>query len=132
MFKGVASNSIRAHFDPSRIKAPFYQNALEIFFSLIYLALFTVILNSHTEKVTSLTTWELLFQLFTIAAVCDGYTKLYLIGWKYVSFWNAFNDLMYSIILVSILFRFFSINSTELQRTKYEETSFRIFPMQAL
>ena len=126
MFKGVASNSIRAHFDPSRIKAPLYQNALEIFFSLLYLALFTVILNSHPEKITNLSIWEITFQLFTIASICDECTKLYHIGSNYVCFWNAFNDLMYSIILVSILFRFLSINSPELQRAKYEEISFRI------
>ena len=48
LYKGAASQSFRTHFDPARIKTPLYQNILEIFLSIIYLIIFTIVVNTHS------------------------------------------------------------------------------------
>lgn len=126
LYKGVASQSIRTHFDPDRIKTPAYQNKIEIAFSVIYLVLFSIILNSHQMLTTNIDIFEGLFYAFTLGSILDEITKLYHVGWNYIGFWNAFNDVMYSIIVIAIGFRFASLNHTGYNREKYDEISFRI------
>lgn len=126
MYKGVSSHSIRTHFDPARIKTPLYQNILEIFFSVFYLVLFSLILNLNQEDTTPLGVCEVLFHMFTYGLVLDEIVKIYHVGSNYLGFWNAFNDSMYVIILVSMGFRYSSLNSTGPVRDRYDEISFRI------
>lgn len=126
MYKDVASSSITAHFDPDRIKTPYYQNILEIFFNLVYLALFTIILNEPRAEVTIPGVFEIVFYLFTLGAVVDEFIKFYHVGWNYLGFWNALNDTMYSIIAVAVFFRFVSLDSQGHKRANYHEIAFRI------
>ncbi|KAI3407165.2 YVC1 [Candida oxycetoniae] len=126
MYKGVASHSIRTHFDPARIKTPLYQNILEIFFSFVYLALFTIVLNTHSTNFADLDIFEILFYMFTLGLIWDEAVKFYHVGWNYLGFWNVFNDSMYSIISVAVIFRFASINSHGHIRDRYDEISYRI------
>ncbi|KAG7661430.1 YVC1 [[Candida] subhashii] len=127
MYKDVASNSIGAHFDPARIKTPYYQNILEIFFNLLYLGLFSIILNESREEVVAPDFIEILFYLFTLGSVSDEIMKFYHVGWYYFSFWSALNDTMYSIISIAVFFRFYSLNfDSPEKRQNYHEISFRL------
>lgn len=126
LYKGVASQSIRTHFDPDRIKTPAYQNKIEIAFSVLYLIFFTIILNTHEIITTDIDVFEGLFYAFTLGSIIDELTKLYHVGWNYFGFWNAFNDVMYSIIVVAIGFRFTSLQQVGAKRERYDEISFRV------
>lgn len=125
-YKDVASHSVRAHFDPARIKTPLYQNILEIAFSVVFLVLFTIILNGHQLTTPNLDGFEVLFQLFTLGYIADELIKFYHVGWNYVGFFNLFNDCMYAIITVSIGFRYTSLNSSGHTKERYDEISFRL------
>ncbi|CAI5757988.1 unnamed protein product [Candida verbasci] len=126
LYKGAASHSIRTHFDPARIKTPLYQNILEIFFSIIYLVLFTIILNTHSTTFSNLDVFEITFYLFTVGSILDEIIKFYHVGLNYLGFWNVFNDSMYSIISIAIIFRLLSLNSHEALRERYDEISYRV------
>lgn len=126
LYKGIASHSIRTHFDPDRIKTPAYQNNLEILFSVVYLVLYTFILNTNSGKPTDINVLEGVFYAFTIGCILDELVKLYHVGWNYLTFWNVFNDFMYSIISIAIGFRFASLLSNGIYREKYDEVSFRV------
>lgn len=126
LYKGVSSPKVSTHFDPNRIKTPAYQNMLEIFVSIVYLALFTIILNTNLEDTTKIGITEGLFYAFTLGAVVDELIKFYHVGVNYLGFWNVFNDTMYGIILVAVGFRFVSLHSTGPLRDRYDESSFRI------
>lgn len=126
LYKGVSSGRIGVHFDPERIKTPAYQNKIEIFFSLVYLALFTVILNTHQLFTTGIDFFEFAFYIFTLGSVVDEITKVFHVGWNYLGFWNVLNDLMYAIVIVAVTFRFLSLSSHGALRDRYDEMSFRI------
>lgn len=126
LYDGVSSPKIKTHFDPSRVKTPAYQNMLEIFVSVVYLILFSIILNTNLEDTTKIGIFEGIFYAFTLGSVLDEITKFYHVGINYLGFWNVFNDTMYGIIIVAIGFRFASLNSTGALRDRYDETSFRI------
>lgn len=126
LYEGVSSPRIRTHFDPNRVKTPAYQNKLEIFVSVVYLILFSVILNTNLVDTTLISGFEAFFYLFTLGAVLDEIVKFYHVGMNYLGFWNAFNDTMYAVIVVAIGFRFASLNTTGVNRDRYDETSFRI------
>lgn len=106
----VASGSFKDHFDPERIKTPMYQNILQIMFSFLFLILYTAVVNDKDSiKVANMDTKEIVFYLFTVGYVIDEAVKLYYIGTAYFSFWNAFNDTLYTIIGVSMIFRLISL-----------------------
>lgn len=126
LYRGVASHSVRTHFDPARIKTPYYQSILEVVVSIIYLILYTIILNGHPVGVTAIDGFEVLFYLFTLGSIVDEIIKLYHVGMNYIGFWNAFNDTMYTLLSVAIFFRFLSLDSKGIKREQYDEISFRI------
>ncbi|GEQ66355.1 hypothetical protein JCM33374_g18 [Metschnikowia sp. JCM 33374] len=126
LYKGVASTQIRTHFDPERLKTPAYQNKLEIIVSLLYLGLFTIILNTNQVQTIPVDFFEGVFYTFTFATIIDEWTKLYHVGVNYIGFWNVFNGTMYAIISVAIGFRFASLSNTGALRSHYDEMSFRI------
>ncbi|WPK26441.1 hypothetical protein PUMCH_003795 [Australozyma saopauloensis] len=126
LYEGVASPRFLDHFDPARVKTPAYQNILEIFFSVCYLILYSIIVNFNLVEVTGIDFFEGIFYIFTLGQVFDEATKVYHVGWRYVGFWNVFNDIMYSVIIVSVAFRFVSLSSHGPMRDHYDEMSFRI------
>ncbi|KAK6202719.1 putative vacuolar conductance protein [Scheffersomyces amazonensis] len=127
MYKGVSSNSLRVHFDPERVKTPLYQNILEILISIIYLILFTIILNGHQMTTDALDVFEIIFFLITLGSVLDEIVKFYHVGYYYLGFWNAFNDVMYTIIFAAIGFRLASVNTSKGSlKEKYDEIGYRI------
>lgn len=126
LYKGAASQSFRTHFDPARIKTPLYQNILEIFLSIIYLIIFTIVVNTHSTLTGDIDFFETVLYLFTVGYILDELIKFYHVGWNYLGFWNAFNDTMYCILTVAVCFRIASVNSHGATRIKYDEISFRV------
>ncbi|RCK54597.1 Calcium channel YVC1 [Candida viswanathii] len=126
LYKGISSQSIRTHFDPARVKSPIYQNMLEIVLSIIYLIVFSIVINTHTSTSEGIDAFEVILYLFTISYIYDEIVKLYHVGWNYLGFWNVFNDLMYTIIGSAFVFRMFSVTSHGTTRMRYDEISYRI------
>ncbi|ODV96026.1 hypothetical protein PACTADRAFT_49446 [Pachysolen tannophilus NRRL Y-2460] len=131
MYNASGNANFSVHFNPDRIKTPFYQNTLEIIFSLIYLFLYTIIINIDTEN-RILNFFEVSFYILTFGYVFDEIGKLYLVGKNYATFWNVFNDIMYAIVIASIVLRIIALttdkNSTSIH---YDQISFRILSMAA-
>ncbi|KAL2855290.1 hypothetical protein BJY01DRAFT_204386 [Aspergillus pseudoustus] len=98
------STSFTVHFHPDRMRAPIYQNACQILFSLVYLALYTEVINT-VNPTGDLDIVEGVLYVMTLAFICDEVTKLWKIGANYFDFWNAFNSTLYSLLAVSFFLR---------------------------
>ncbi|SPO01513.1 related to YVC1 - vacuolar cation channel [Cephalotrichum gorgonifer] len=93
-----------AHLDPDRIRAPVYQNMARLVMSLVYLALYTMAINSINAS-GKLDGAEILLYVFTLGFVCDELTKLWKAGYNILSFWTAFNGTLYAVIMLSLALR---------------------------
>lgn len=112
----IASTKFWHHFNPERIKTPKYQNILQIIFSILFLLIFTSVVNGKSgTTVAPLAPIEGIFFVFTFGYICDEIFKLYYVGVAYFSFWTLFNDTLYLVILFSMFFRFNSIFPTFLK-----------------
>lgn len=98
------STEFSVHFHPDRMRAPIYQSACQILFSLVYLALYTQIINT-VNPTGDLDVVEGILYIMTLAFISDEATKLWKIGRSYFDFWNAFNSTLYSILAVSFFLR---------------------------
>lgn len=98
-----SSLEFRHHFNPDRLKAPKYQNFLEIFFLVLYLVLFTLIINC--EEKNDYLHVECLFYVMTFCFLGDEIINVYHVGMDYLKFWNYFNDTMYLGILFAFITR---------------------------
>ncbi|KAL4931047.1 putative potassium ion channel Yvc1 [Aspergillus undulatus] len=98
------STDFSIHFHPDRMRAPIYQSACQILFSLVYLALYTQVINS-VNPTGDLDVTEGILYVMTLAFICDEVTKLWKIGRNYFDFWNAFNSTLYSLLAVSFFMR---------------------------
>lgn len=131
LFKGTANIKFWDHFHPDRIQTPLYQNFLEIFFSFVYLVIYTIIINIDTDT-KSMNFWEILFLLFTLGFALDEIMKFSHIGWSYLQFQNAFNDCLYSLIFVSYAFRILALfSSNPVHADKLNITSYRFLSCSA-
>ncbi|OTB03847.1 hypothetical protein M426DRAFT_59571 [Hypoxylon sp. CI-4A] len=92
------------HLDPDRMRAPMYQNAFQLIISLIYLALYTGAINTINPG-GDLDFVEILLYVFTLGFLFDELAKFYKVGYHIFSFWNAFNNVLYSLLMVSLAMR---------------------------
>ncbi|MCJ1356683.1 MAG: hypothetical protein MMC33_006678 [Icmadophila ericetorum] len=99
-----ASTDYWAHFNPDRMRAPVYQNAVQIFFSLLFLALYTGAINTINSS-GDLDLVEGILYIMTLGFVCDELSKLWKVGWYYIGFWNVFNSTLYALLTVSFVTR---------------------------
>lgn len=99
-----ANTSYWTHFNPDRMQTPMYQNALLIFFSLLYLALYTAVINTVNPS-GDVDLAEGLLYTMTLAYICDEITKFYKIGKPNLGFWNIFNMTLYTLLAVSFALR---------------------------
>ncbi|KAG7731159.1 hypothetical protein KL948_003439 [Ogataea haglerorum] len=131
LFKGTGNTSFFKHFDPDRIKTPLYQNILEITFSVLYLALFTFLVNTDTNS-SRLGAVEVVFYLFTIGFALDELVKFYHVGYYYMQFSNVFNDVLYAIVIASASTRFIALaaHSPE-KRGQFNVISYRLLSLAA-
>ncbi|KAI2468465.1 hypothetical protein F4781DRAFT_265982 [Annulohypoxylon bovei var. microspora] len=92
------------HLDPDRMRAPMYQNAFQLITSIVYLALYTGAINTINPS-GDLDFVEILLYIFTFGFIFDELTKLYKAGYQILSFWNAFNSALYTLLMVSLAMR---------------------------
>lgn len=103
-YKGRDDRRFIVHMDPDRMRAPVYQNMARLLTSIIYLALYTMSINSVNPGGT-LDAAEILMYLFTLGFVCDEVLKFWKAGYNILSFWSAFNGVLYMVIAVSFVLR---------------------------
>ncbi|SCU97332.1 LAMI_0F09670g1_1 [Lachancea mirantina] len=125
----VPSSQFSRHFHPDRLKTPMYQNIIQVFFSICYLVLYTVVVNSkNSREVDPIDAAEVVFYFFTVGSILDEMNKIYNVGWNYVGFWNAFNDSMYLTIAASMILRIVSVSpiQTHMSSEYWDKVSYRI------
>ena len=91
------------------MRAPRYQNALQIFFSFLYLALYTGAINT-VNKSGDLDIVEGILYIMTFGFVCDEFAKFWKIGRYYFGFWNAFNSTLYTLMTLSFVLRLVALS----------------------
>ncbi|OAQ83038.1 potassium ion channel Yvc1 [Purpureocillium lilacinum] len=115
------------HMDPDRMRAPRYQNAAQLLFSVIYLILYTSAINSVNRR-GELDAAEVLMYIFTLGYVCDELVKFYKAGYHILGFWNAFNGVLYSFLTASLVIRIIGLvaPADSPDRKHYSKLSYNI------
>ena len=75
-WKNKANPDYWSHFNPDRMRAPQYQNAVQIFFSLFYLVLYTVAINTVNAS-GDLDVVEGIVYLMTAGFLFDEISKIW-------------------------------------------------------
>lgn len=91
------------------MRAPMYQNAAQLLISLIYLALYTGAINTINPS-GDLDVVEVLLYISTFGFICDELTKFWKAGYHIIGFWNVFNGMLYSLLIVSLVLRFVALS----------------------
>lgn len=107
-YKNKTSASYWVHLDPDRMRVPMYQNAVQVAFSLIFLALYTGAINT-INPTGDLDVIEGLLYLFTLGFACDEIAKFWKVGKAYLGFWNTFNNTLYALLAVSFITRMIAL-----------------------
>ena len=133
-YKEKTSSNYWDHLNPDRMRAPVYQNTVQIFFSLLYLALYTVAVNTVNAS-GDLDIVEGILYVMTAGFIFDEASKLWKVGWNYFSFWNAFNSTLYSLLTISFILRLVAISHSpdvdDKQRMRYNQLSYNFFAFSA-
>lgn len=108
-YKNKASTRYWDHVDPDRMRVPRYQNMVQIFFSILFLVLYTQVINSINPS-GDLDVIEAILYVFTLGFVCDELSKVWKIGTYYIGFWNVFNSTLYALLTTSFIFRMFALS----------------------
>lgn len=120
------------HMDPDRMRTPRNQNLAQLLFSLVYLALFTIAINSvNASGVIDIA--EAALYTFTLGYICDELLKIYKAGYQILGFWNAFNGILYAFLTASFVFRVVGLtfaNHTD-GRTYYSTLGYNILAFTA-
>lgn len=126
-YKKKSNTEYWTHVDPDRMRAPIYQNATQIIFSLIYLGLYTGAINTVNPD-ADLDTVEILLYIFTLGFLCDEFAKFWKVGRYYIGFWNVFNLILYGLLTTSLITRFIAlshpIEDADGMRGKFNELSY--------
>ena len=103
------------HFTSERLKTPKYQNLFNLFVSLIYISIYTFVVNDGKLKIglNPIGILETIFYGATLGFVLDEIVKFYNIGMPYMRFWNIFNDFMYLVILFAMSVRILSLHKND-------------------
>jgi hypothetical protein len=126
-YKNKANTGFFVHMDPDRMRSPRYQNAAQLLFSIIYLALYTAAVNSANASGV-LDGAEIALYIFTFAYVCDEFMKYYKAGYHILGFWNVFNFILYGFLTASLVLRIIGQaywNNGSVHR-KYNELSYNL------
>lgn len=134
-YKKKSNTNYWTHVDPDRMRAPIYQNATQIIFSLIYLGLYTGAINTVNPK-GDLDIVEILLYIFTVGFLCDEFSKFWKVGRYYIGFWNVFNLVLYGLLATSLVTRFIALShpydNHDGQRGKFNELSYNFLGKQFL
>lgn len=133
-YENKINTSYWAHFDPDRMRVPFYQNALEIFFSLLYLALYTNVINTVNPD-GDIDIAEGILYTMTLSYLCDEFSKIIKIGKYYIAFWNVFNFTLFTLLAVSFVLRMAALaqssNVDDAQRRHFNQMSYNFLAFTA-
>ncbi|CAM1511018.1 Fc.00g085310.m01.CDS01 [Cosmosporella sp. VM-42] len=108
-YKDKANRNFLVHMDPDRMRAPRYQNAAQVLFSVIYLALYTAAINS-VNPTGILDGAEVALYVFTAGYVADELVKFYKAGYRIFGFWNALNGTLYTFLTASLIVRIIGLS----------------------
>ena len=108
-YKDRSNESYWIHFDPDRMRAPIYQNAVIIVVSVVYLILYTIAINTINPS-GDIDVIEGLLYTFTAAFIFDEVVKLWKVGSRHIGFWNAFNGVLYGLLAISFVIRMFAVS----------------------
>ncbi|KAJ5888551.1 ATPase P-type K/Mg/Cd/Cu/Zn/Na/Ca/Na/H-transporter [Penicillium taxi] len=103
-YEQKANTDYWVHFHPDRMRTPLYQNIVQVMFSLIYLAIYTAVINT-VNPTGDLDFAEGILYTMTLAFICDEGMKFWKVGWNYISFWNTFNSTLYTLLATSFILR---------------------------
>lgn len=104
-----ANTDYVTHLDPDRMRTPLYQNTVQIFFSLLFLALYTGAINT-INSTGDLDVVEGILYLMTAGFLADEAAKFWKVGRYYLGFWNAFNLLLYALLFTSFVLRLIALS----------------------
>jgi len=107
-YKYKTSDSYWDHFDPDRMRVPQYQNIVQIGISVVFLALYSGAINTINKK-GDLDIVEGFLYIFTFGFICDEIGKWWKVGRFYFGFWNIFNSILYSLLVVSFITRMIAL-----------------------
>lgn len=107
-YKQKSDTRYWTHVDPDRMRAPVYQNATQVVFSLIYLGLYTGAINT-VNRTGDLDVVEVILYIFTFGFLCDEFSKFWKVGRFYIGFWNVFNLILYALLTTSLVIRFMAL-----------------------
>ncbi|KAI1299591.1 hypothetical protein F5Y03DRAFT_365821 [Xylaria venustula] len=131
-YKDRDNVSFWPHLDPDRMRAPIYQNAFLLLISVIYLALYTGAINT-INPTGDLDFVEILLYIFTFGFIFDELTKFYKAGYHILGFWNAFNNTLYSLLMVSLAMRFVALTKSphDKERERFNSLSYNFLAFTA-
>ena len=133
-WEGKINTNYWDHFDPDRMRTPFYQNAVQIFFSLLYLALYTGAINTINSG-GDLDVVEGILYLMTAGFIFDEIAKFWKVGRYYIGFWNVFNSTLYALLCVSFVTRLVAlghpVGNEDGQRRKFNQLSYNFLAFSA-
>ncbi|KAL8756470.1 MAG: hypothetical protein Q9199_002913 [Rusavskia elegans] len=131
---GKGNTDFWSHFDPDRMRAPVYQNTVQIFFSILYLVLYTIAINTINRD-GDLDVVEGILYLMTLGFVADECSKFWKVGRFYIGFWNVFNSTLYSLLCVSFITRMIAyghdVDDVDGQRRRFNELSYNFLAFSA-
>lgn len=106
------------------MRAPVYQNTVQIFFSILYLVLYSIAINTINRD-GDLDVVEGILYLMTLGFVADECSKFWKVGRFYIGFWNVFNSTLYSLLCVSFITRMIAyghdVDDVDGQRRRFNE-----------
>ena len=132
-YKAKSSTDYWIHLDPNRMRAPCYQNAVQIFFSLLFLALYTGAINT-INATGDLDIVEGILYIMTFGFICDEASKLWKVGRYYMGFWNVFNSTLYALLTVSFVTRMIALSKSAEdgdERKRFNELSYNFLAFSA-
>lgn len=123
-----------SHFDADRMRTPRYQNGLQVFFSLLYLVLFTQCVNTVNED-GDLDVVEGVVYIMTVGFIADEISKFWKVGRLYLGFWNAFNSTLYALLTTSFIIRMVALgtsdNEHDQRRSELNKLGYHFFAFSA-
>jgi hypothetical protein len=133
-YQDRANTSYLVHLDPDRMRAPVYQNAVQVIFSLIYLGLYTGAVNT-VNATGDIDLIEGILYVFTLGFMLDEFSKFWKVGRYYIGFWNVFNMILYALLCASLVLRIIALghplDNNDGQREKYNELSYNFLAFSA-
>ncbi|KAK0746868.1 hypothetical protein B0T18DRAFT_161786 [Schizothecium vesticola] len=126
--------SFWVHLDPDRMRAPMYQNLTQMLISFVYLALYSSAINTVNPG-GDIDIVEALLYIFTLGFICEELSKFWKAGYHILGFWNAFNSILYALLMASLVLRFIALGhppgDTDGMRHHYNTLSYNFLAVSA-